>query len=225
MPYLKEVSYLSVLEVNSSVFVKGVNLPGLVPPCLASPRLMALVAWRRSRRFPEEARAELNSTFGEKKKSVPGPTTGAIIGAILGALVLIGIIIAIVVFIRKRQEDGEGPPKHKPPPPVKAGSSTEMLNKPSEPPTATETAPLSAGEVYYETTGGEPVTNLDDDANNPGGGALNGGAPPVLDDNVNEYKDHAADGHRGNDLEPSSHEPPAANISRGESFVSAAMYV
>lgn len=69
------------------------------------------------------------------------------------------------------------------------------------------------------------LQNLDDDANNPGSGALNGGAPPVLDDNVNEYKDHAADGLRGNDLEPSSHEPPAANISRGESFVSAAMYV
>ncbi|MEQ2260579.1 hypothetical protein XENORESO_020753, partial [Xenotaenia resolanae] len=50
-----------------------------------------------------------------------------------------------------------GPPKHKPPPPVKAGSSTEMLNKPSEPPTATEIVPLSPGDVYYEPTGGEPV--------------------------------------------------------------------
>lgn len=33
-----------------------------------------------------------------------------------------------------------------------------QLNKPSEPPTATETAPLSPGEVYYEPTGREPVT-------------------------------------------------------------------
>lgn len=33
-----------------------------------------------------------------------------------------------------------------------------QLNKPSEPPTATEIVPLSPGEVYYEPTGGEPVT-------------------------------------------------------------------
>ncbi|XP_074542377.1 PVR cell adhesion molecule related 2 like isoform X2 [Halichoeres trimaculatus] len=156
----------------------------------------------------------------EERQITPGPSTGAIIGGILGALAILGIIIGVYFFIRKRQEDGEGPPKHKPPPPVKAGSSTEMLNKPSEPPTATETAPLSPGEVYYEPTGGEPVTNLDDEST----GALNGGAPPVLDDsakydNVNELKD------RANDLDSSNHETPAANIARGESFVSPAMYV
>lgn len=162
----------------------------------------------------------------EKRTITPGPSTGAVVGGILGALAFIGIIIGIIFFIRKRHEDAEGPPKHKPPPPVKAGSSTEMLNKPSEPPTATETAPLSPGEVYYEPTGGEPVTNLDDETT----GALNGGAPPVLDDSakydkINELKDHTSDGHHGNDLDSSNHEPPAANISRGESFVSPAMYV
>ncbi|XP_065804414.1 PVR cell adhesion molecule related 2 like isoform X2 [Labrus bergylta] len=159
----------------------------------------------------------------EKERIItPGPSTGAVIGGILGALAFICIIGGIIFFIRKRQEDGEGPPKHKPPPPVKAGSSTEMLNKPSEPPTATETAPLSPGEVYYEPTGGEPVTNLDDEST----GALNGGAPPVLDDsakydNVNELKDRADDGHH----DSSNHDTPAASIARGESFVSSAMYV
>lgn len=54
--------------------------------------------------------------------------------------------------------------------------------------------------------------NLDDETS----GALNGGAAPVL---------HAEDGHRGNDLDSSSHEPLHANISREESFVSPAMYV
>ncbi|XP_028255899.1 PVR cell adhesion molecule related 2 like isoform X2 [Parambassis ranga] len=162
----------------------------------------------------------------EKRQLIQGPPTGAVIGGILGALIFIGLIAGIVFFIRKHREDGEGPPKHKPPPPVKASSSTEMLNKPSEPPTATETAPLSPGEVYYEPTGGEPVTSLDDETS----GALNGGAPPVLDnsvkyDNVNELKDHAADSHHGNGLESSNREAPAANISRGESFVSPAMYV
>ncbi|KAF3707126.1 hypothetical protein EXN66_Car000299 [Channa argus] len=161
-----------------------------------------------------------------ERQLTSGPPTGGVIGGVLGIIVLICIIIAIVYFVRKRQEDGEGPPKHKPPPPVKAGSSTEMLNKPSGPPTATETAPLSPGEVYYEPTGGEPVTNLDDETT----GALNGGAPPGLDDSakydtVNERKGHAADGHHGSDLDSSNHEPPPANISRGESFVSPALYV
>ena len=70
------------------------------------------------------------------------------------------------------------------------------------------------------------LQNLDDETT----GALNGGAPAVLGDpakydNVNELKDHVADGHHGNDLDATSREAPAANISRGESFVSSAMYV
>ncbi|KAM9738165.1 PVR cell adhesion molecule related 2 like isoform 2-T2 [Menidia menidia] len=150
----------------------------------------------------------------EERKAIPASSTGVITGSVLGALIFISLIIGVIFLIRKHQEDGEGPPKHKPPPPVKAGSSTEMLNKPSEPPTVTETAPLSPGEVYYEPTGGEPVTSLDDESS----GALNGGAPPGLDSG-------AAGGHHANDLDPSNHEPPAASISRGESFVSPAMYV
>uniref|UniRef100_A0A671TIC1 Nectin cell adhesion molecule 3 n=1 Tax=Sparus aurata TaxID=8175 RepID=A0A671TIC1_SPAAU len=130
----------------------------------------------------------------EKRTMTPGPSTGAVIGGIAGSLLFIGLIIGIIFFIRKRQEDAEGPPKHKPPPPVKAGSSTEM--------------------------------NLDDETT----GALNGGGPAVLGDpakydNVNELKDHIADGHHGNDLDAPNREAPAANISRGESFVSPAMYV
>ncbi|XP_056268506.1 PVR cell adhesion molecule related 2 like isoform X2 [Pseudoliparis swirei] len=159
----------------------------------------------------------------DEKKVTPAPSSGAVIGGILGSLAFIGIIVVIVFYVRKRREDGEGSPKHKPSPPGKAGSSTEMLNKPSEPPTATETAPLGPGEVYYEPTGGEPVTNLDDEAT----GALNGGAPRVPDhlakyDKVDEL---AGDGRPGNDFDPSNHEQPAATISRGESFVSPSMYV
>ncbi|XP_026203228.1 PVR cell adhesion molecule related 2 like isoform X3 [Anabas testudineus] len=171
------------------------------------------------------SRHQITTIVIERRQITSGASTGGVIGGILGVIALICLIITIVYFIRKRQEDGEGPPKHKPPPPVKAGSSTEMLNKPSGPPTATETESLNPGEVYYEPTGGEPVTNLDDEST----GTLNGGAPPVLDnsakyDNINERKDHAADGHHGNDLD-SSNQPPPANISRGESFVSPAMYV
>ncbi|XP_041867480.1 PVR cell adhesion molecule related 2 like isoform X3 [Melanotaenia boesemani] len=129
------------------------------------------------------------STFvtEEERKMVQGPQTGAVIGGILGALLFIGLIVGVIFFIRKLQQDVEGPPKHKPPPPVKAGSSTEM--------------------------------NLDDESS----GALNGGAPPVLDNSAREFNDAAAGHH--NDLDSSNHELPAANISRGESFVSSAMYV
>ncbi|XP_038158785.1 PVR cell adhesion molecule related 2 like isoform X3 [Cyprinodon tularosa] len=158
------------------------------------------------------SRQTLTTFVIEKREPVPEPQTGAVVGGVLGTLILIGVIIGIVFLIRKFQRDTEGPPKHKPPPPVKAGSSTEMLNKPSEPPTATEIVPLSPGEVYYEPTGGEPVTIMDEEATE----ALNGGAPPVRN------KD-AADSHHGNDS--SNHGPSSANIPRGESFVSTPMYV
>ncbi|XP_062265893.1 PVR cell adhesion molecule related 2 like isoform X3 [Platichthys flesus] len=158
------------------------------------------------------SRHQITTIVIEQRLITPAPPTGAIVGGILGFLVFIAIVVTVVYFVRKHQDDADGPPKHKPPPPGKAGSSTEMLNKPSEPPTATETAPLSPGEVYYEPTGREPVTNLDDET--PGG--QNGSAPPVRLD-LGKY-----DNDRGNNLD---HEPPAANICRGESFVSPAMYV
>lgn len=65
------------------------------------------------------------------------------------------------------------------------------------------------------------LQNLDDE----GTGALNGGTATVLNDASKYGHDHAADGRHGNDLESSNPEPPSANISRGESFVSPAMYV
>lgn len=75
--------------------------------------------------------------------------------------------------------------------------------------------------VVHSKPGCLTLQNLDDEST----GALNGGAPPVIDssakyDNINERRD----GHHGNDLD-SSNQPPPANISRGESFVSPAMYV
>ncbi|XP_061597358.1 PVR cell adhesion molecule related 2 like isoform X3 [Cololabis saira] len=156
------------------------------------------------------------TTFVIERQLIQGPSTGVIIGSVLGALIFIGIVIGFIFFIRKRHEAREGPPKHKPPPPVKAGSSTEMLNKPSEPPTVTETAPLSRGEVYYEPVGREPVTSHEDETT----GTLNGGTPSVLDNSA-----QAAGDHRANDFDSSNHEQPAAGISCSESFVSPAMYV
>uniref|UniRef100_A0A8C7WZG8 Nectin cell adhesion molecule 3 n=1 Tax=Oryzias sinensis TaxID=183150 RepID=A0A8C7WZG8_9TELE len=156
----------------------------------------------------------------QKTEHPKPPSTGAIIGGILGTLAVIGLIVGAILYVCCRQDDGEGPPKHKPPPPVKGSSSTEMLTKPSEPTTASKRALLSKGEVYYETSGREPVANLDDGSS----GALNGGAPPGLDSSVKEFKE-SADSHHSNEFESSNHGAPAASISRGDSFVSPAMYV
>ncbi|XP_077362760.1 PVR cell adhesion molecule related 2 like isoform X2 [Festucalex cinctus] len=154
----------------------------------------------------------------EARPIAAGPSPGAVVGGLIGALAIIGIVVGLVFFVRRRQRDADGPPKHKPPPPVKSGGSTELLNKPSEAPAAAEMAPLApAGDVYYEPTGSEPVRNFGGETP----GAPNGGGPPLPDEvNLNLNLDP--------DLDPVStnHEPPpTANIARGESFVSPAMYV
>ncbi|XP_029519335.1 poliovirus receptor-like isoform X2 [Oncorhynchus nerka] len=174
----------------------------------------------------------------EQRKITAGPSTAGIIGGIIGVvLFLLAIVGAVIILVRKRKQNavnGDGPPKHKPPPPVKAGSSTEMLNKPvtdSVLTELTETQPFS--NVYYETSG-EPVTDLDacddDDDNTVGGGAANGDGPAVLEDSI-QYAD-VDDTLNDEALPPYSDadnhhvdEPPSATVARGESFVSAAMYV
>nr|XP_046218202.1 poliovirus receptor-like isoform X2 [Oncorhynchus gorbuscha] len=172
----------------------------------------------------------------EQRKITAGLSTAGIIGGIIGVvLFLLAIVGAVIILVRKRKQNavnGDGPPKHKPPPPVKAGSSTEMLNKPvtdSVLTELTETQPFS--NVYYETSG-EPVTDLDacDDDNTVGGGAANGGGPAVLEDSI-QYAD-VDDTLNDEALPPYSDadnhhvdESPSATVARGESFVSAAMYV
>lgn len=178
------------------------------------------------------AKQHFTTFVSDKRRTpTPGPPTGAIIGGIIGALLFIAAVAVLVFFVRRRTSD-DGPPKHKPPPPVRTGTSTEMLNKPAES-SLTERDPLSAG-IYYETNA-EPITDLDDEANP--GGALNGGAPPVLEDSTlyktpNDLSDSLPPytdidlppDHHGDDPEV-NHELPSATVSRGESFVSAAMYV
>uniref|UniRef100_A0A3B3CEV2 Nectin cell adhesion molecule 3 n=1 Tax=Oryzias melastigma TaxID=30732 RepID=A0A3B3CEV2_ORYME len=70
----------------------------------------------------------INVLVSEKQEQRKPPSTGAVIGGILGTLAVIGLIIGIIFYIRCRRDDGEGPPKHKPPPPVKGSSSTEMVS-------------------------------------------------------------------------------------------------
>ncbi|XP_063041536.1 PVR cell adhesion molecule related 2 like isoform X2 [Engraulis encrasicolus] len=161
-------------------------------------------------------KSQLTAVVIEKRKP-KSPATGAIIGGIIGAVIFLCLIGALIFLFRKRQlsaENDDAPPKHKPPPPVKAGSSTEMLNKPQD--SATETQPLS--HVYYETRG-EPVTDLDDEdhsgapANGSGPAMWDGSAhPPDADDSYTEESEVPL---------PNS----GASVARGESFMSEPMLV
>ncbi|XP_051948822.1 nectin-2-like isoform X2 [Xyrauchen texanus] len=156
---------------------------------------------------------------------------GPIIGGLIAAIIILCLIGAGVAMFHKRRqsvENGEGPPKHKPPPPMKSGSSTEMLNKPQDKATTiTETAPLSNYEVnYYETNSAEPVTDLDDD------NTANGGTASVWDSSVHHPENDVATDEMLPPYEPAdqndieaSHGPSGTNMARGESFMSPPMLV
>ncbi|XP_028819548.1 PVR cell adhesion molecule related 2 like [Denticeps clupeoides] len=179
-------------------------------------------------------KAELATFVRETRRADPPPATAGIIGGIIAAIIVLCLIGAGIFIYRKRRqsaENGDAPPKHKPPPPMKSGSSTEMLNKAHDPSTH-EAQPLS--QLYYETSG-EPVTDLDacDDNDNTTSPA-NGGGPTVWNnsahthnpddtgDNAVPYMDsgNPPDGHYA-----SNEDLPAANVARGESFMSAPMLV
>ncbi|XP_076865695.1 PVR cell adhesion molecule related 2 like isoform X2 [Brachyhypopomus gauderio] len=178
---------------------------------------------------------QLTSMVTVQKRMEPmSSMTGAIIGGIIAVVVILCLIGAAVAMYRKRLqsvENGDGPPKYRPPPPVKAGSSTEMLHKPKDQTLmATETAPLSRYETnYYDTTAAEPITDLDDDhPSSPANGGTpstwqGSGHPPGMDEGASDLLPP---------YEPASHDSldtnhgtPVAGVSRGESFMSAPMLV
>ncbi|XP_072531620.1 PVR cell adhesion molecule related 2 like isoform X2 [Salminus brasiliensis] len=173
------------------------------------------------------------SVIAKGKQAQKASVTGGIIGGIIGAVVILCLIGAGVAMYRKRlqsTENGDGPPKHKPPPPMKTGGSTEMLQKPKDQTvTITESQPLSNYETnYYETTAAEPVTDLDDENPSPANGGApsaweGSGHPPGMDETASDsLPPYETANH---DIMEANHEPPAANVARGESFVSAPMLV
>ncbi|KAJ8392938.1 hypothetical protein AAFF_G00071420 [Aldrovandia affinis] len=167
-----------------------------------------------------------------KRLPMKGPTTGSIIGAILGVVLILALIATAVVLFRKHRKNrsnGDGPPNYKPPPPKKTGGSTEMLNAKRDSLTAAQ--PLNS--AYYETNG-EPVTNLDAYSDEEAG--YNEEAPnpsdweepahpagnEAPDETLPIYEEPPSpDGYHGNEEEAE----PTSHPSRGDSFVSPAMYV
>ncbi|XP_067282684.1 PVR cell adhesion molecule related 2 like isoform X2 [Pseudorasbora parva] len=184
---------------------------------------------------------EVKNSLGSGKKELSATVidqplsnaslAGPVIGGIIAAIIILCLIGAGVAMYRKRSQstaNGEGPPKHKPPPPMKSGSSTEMLNKPQDKATTiTETQPLSNYMTtnYYETNSAEPVTDLDDDNMGP---PANGGTPNVWDGSghppeKDESTDETLPPYEPADLNDIQASP--ANITREESFMSQPMLV
>uniref|UniRef100_A0A4W5PVI4 Nectin cell adhesion molecule 3 n=1 Tax=Hucho hucho TaxID=62062 RepID=A0A4W5PVI4_9TELE len=134
---------------------------------------------------------------------VKGPTTSGVIGGIIGVVLLLAIIGSVVVLVRKKrnQHNGDGPPKYKPPPPKKqqtTSSSSEDLDAYSDEEYNRD------GELYYA-------------------GAPSGWDEPRLNDVPPLY---APNQYKANDYHDNEEDhPPAAGASRGESFVSQAMFV
>uniref|UniRef100_A0A8C6SHM8 Si:ch73-22o12.1 n=1 Tax=Neogobius melanostomus TaxID=47308 RepID=A0A8C6SHM8_9GOBI len=154
-----------------------------------------------------------------------GATTGTIIGAIIGVIILLAIIGTAIAMWRKhlRKVNGDGPPKYKPPPPNKNNGSTvnrEMtITRQDNPP---EERPLQ--NEFTNIQNAEPVTDLDayyDD-----------------DENVDEGPEHYYSAAPSGWDEPGNSEgpppylqtgrddyTPEPNVNRGDSFISAAMFV
>uniref|UniRef100_A0A8C1J204 Nectin cell adhesion molecule 3 n=1 Tax=Cyprinus carpio TaxID=7962 RepID=A0A8C1J204_CYPCA len=184
---------------------------------------------------------EAKNSLGSGKKELvamvidqplPAPTSnaGPVVGGIIAAIIILCLIGAGVAMYHKRRQsiaNGEGPPKHKPPPPMKSGSSTEMLNKPQDKTTTiTETQPLSNYETnYYETNSAEPVTDLDDDNTGP---PANGGTPTVWDGSGQPPEKDDTTDETLPPYEPADQndvEAAYTNVAREESFMSKAMLV
>ncbi|XP_056336300.1 nectin-2-like [Danio aesculapii] len=154
-------------------------------------------------------------------------STGAAVGGFIAAIIILCLIGAgLAMYLKRRRsvENGEGPPKHKPPPPMKSGSSTEMLNKPQDKTTTlTETQPLSNYEPsYYETNSAEPVTDLDDENTGP---PANGGTPTVWNGSEKHEETTEETLPPYEQAEQNDIDANHANVAREESFVSSPMLV
>uniref|UniRef100_A0A4W5PQ35 Nectin cell adhesion molecule 3 n=1 Tax=Hucho hucho TaxID=62062 RepID=A0A4W5PQ35_9TELE len=163
---------------------------------------------------------------------VKGPTTSGVIGGIIGVVLLLAIIGSVVVLVRKKrnQHNGDGPPKYKPPPPKKqqTTSSSSELNTIRDP---VESKDRSVDHLYYAPQHAEPSTDLDaysDEEYNRDGELYYAGAPSGWDEpRLNDVPPlYAPNQYKANDYHDNEEDhPPAAGASRGESFVSQAMFV
>ncbi|XP_061573129.1 nectin-2 isoform X2 [Cololabis saira] len=153
-----------------------------------------------------------------------GPTTGTIIGAIIGVIILVAIIGTGIAMYRKHKNNvlgGDGPPKYKPPPPKKTSKASRQPNLSH----AAEDTTLQTQNQF--TQNAEPVTDLDNYQDNDeydeeahDGVHYFAGAPSGWDDPANN---EVPPPYRTDSDPHSYYQGPA--VSRGDSFVSPAMFV
>ncbi|XP_024123584.1 nectin-2 [Oryzias melastigma] len=156
-----------------------------------------------------------------------GPTTGSIIGAIIGVIIIFAIIGTVIAMFRKHKKNvmnGEGPPKHKPPPPKKTNPSSQHVPVLY----SSEAQDRLLQNPNYPNHPPEPVTDLDshqdydDDLSDYG----DDGQMPQ------HYKSAAPSGwdDPNNDNVPPpymtiNHDTPEHSVGRGDSFISSEMIV
>ncbi|XP_073703400.1 nectin-2 isoform X2 [Garra rufa] len=147
-----------------------------------------------------------------REEPIKGAATGAIIAGILCVIILLALIATAIVMVRKRQRKTiDGPPTHKPPPPMKTYSYSERpsINK-----------PVSDSQFMdYETEKAEPMTDLsayhdDKDHNEP--------SRYSWEDKQTSYQD---DGDEGGVIEDEDGYYVTSSASRESSFMSPAVVV
>nr|XP_046255169.1 nectin-2 isoform X2 [Scatophagus argus] len=156
-----------------------------------------------------------------------GPATGSIIGGIIGVILLLAVIGTAIAMYRKHRNNklsGEGPPKHKPPPPKKKiyNAANGELNTSHAP--VTEVRPLQ--NQNFSTQSAEPVTDLDayhdeEDYDENAREHYYSAAPSGWDDPGNS---EVPPPYMRTDSDPHEYYQ-GPNVNRGDSFVSPAMFV
>ncbi|XP_026226356.1 nectin-2 isoform X3 [Anabas testudineus] len=164
------------------------------------------------------SRDQVTATIRDEPLPRRGPPTEHIVGGIIGALVFL-IIIGTVIALYYKCANKNAPPKYKPPAPVKTNGSTNQVNAIH----FTQPGETLLQNEYYSTQSAEPVTDLD-----------------AFDANFEDKKEHYfSTEHSGwddpeNGQDDSEVLPPymqtgndyhGANVDRGDSFVSSAVFV
>ncbi|XP_028679439.1 nectin-2 isoform X2 [Erpetoichthys calabaricus] len=103
---------------------------------------------------------ELSVFVRDIPKPMAAASTGSIIGGIIAAILIIGVLVTIYMIVKRHRKNGteddfEGPPTHKPPPPQKTEGSLNSLDKIQKFPK--ENSTLLQTEYFQK----EPVTELD----------------------------------------------------------------
>ncbi|XP_016387590.1 nectin-2-like isoform X2 [Sinocyclocheilus rhinocerous] len=147
----------------------------------------------------------------EFPQPVKGAATGGIFGGILCVIILVALIATIVMVRNCKRKNKDGPPTHKPPPPMKSYSYSD---RPS-----IDTPVSDSQSMHHETEKEEPMTDLsayhdDKDHHEPSRFSWEDKQSPYQDDRDEDRMMGEEDGYY-----------ITSSASRGSSFMSPAVIV